>query len=251
MPTFRPSHAFHVANRLVLSSSSCAGPPTMAWWHVWETGDYQSSCLETRKTQRRKRRRAIYVYMYIYIYIHTYIYIHHISVDFITGDLIVSHFISWCLVFISLICVSMFAVSHDSLSSPLPVEHLFGVLLILLGKLRVQHSAARVDDMLATKNHKVSFNFCNSTMVESQNNRGDERLTIKILWKLFFHILSMFGIKTRIADCPLIAPSKTFLLPTASTPKVADTVNDWNLGPHMICIKATSNLGKPPTCTTL
>ena len=144
--------------------------------HVWKRGRHNGA---------KDGGRSIY-----------YIYLQHISVDFITGDIILSHDVSFLyLWFVSQYCciswlARLFQLNIFLVYSSYSLENCW------------EHSAARVDDMLATKTIKSVCNFCNSTMVESQNNRGDERLSINFVEAILSYAFYVLASRLEL----LIAP---------------------------------------------
>ena len=90
-PTVRPSHAFHVVNRLVLSSSSCCRKITHHGipWHVW--GKQGTINLHVWKCGRHNGAKDggrsiyfIFIYLYIYIYAAYFSRFHHRGYHFIS-----------------------------------------------------------------------------------------------------------------------------------------------------------------------
>ena len=175
----------------------------MAWRHVCKTCDHQSSCLKTRKTQQRKRRRATHIY--IYIYASYFSRFHH------TGhwiSLYLTSFISWCLVYISprvseYCCISwLLLLAFSSWTSFWCTPHT---------PWKTAGSFPLLPELTTFKNRFLSVSISAVPQRGAAKQQGDERFI-----NFVEVILSMFGIKARIADCPLIAPSRSFPLPTAS-----------------------------------
>ena len=115
--------------------------------------------------------------------------------------------------YISDLCLNI-AVSHDSLASSSWTS--FWCTPHTPWK-TAESTLARVDDMLAIKIIKSVCNFCNSTMVESQNNRGDERWTINLVEAILSYAFYVWHQESNCwlpLNCPIKKLPVAYCFPT-------------------------------------